>query len=222
MSKPYTYLLTHAPTMRQYIGVRWKNVRLGIDAKDDLWKEYFSSSKVVQSLPRDEFCWEVLEEFDTKEEAQAAELKMLQAVGAANNPWYLNQNDRPAPPDQTGTKKTEDHKRKIGESHKGMKRPPRSDEYKRKLSEANKGENNPNYGKKMSEEQKMKISEGLKGNQCGNKPVVLLHIPSGMRVYFASSKQASRALGLRDTAVTNHIYRGTKTVAKHYRAYYAE
>ena len=40
-----------------------------------------------------------------------------------------------------------------------------SEETRRKQSEARKGENNPNYGKKMSEEQKKKISEKAKGKK---------------------------------------------------------
>ena len=35
------------------------------------------------------------------------------------------------------------------------------------MSEARKGENNHNYGKPMSDEQKRKLSELLKGKRCG-------------------------------------------------------
>lgn len=51
---------------------------------------------------------------------------------------------------------TEEAKRKISESLKGRKRPPRSEEWSRKLSEVNKG-------KKLSEITKKKISEANKG-----------------------------------------------------------
>lgn len=57
---------------------------------------------------------------------------------------------------------TEEHKRKLSESGKGKHSKPVSDETREKLSKATKGENNPNYGKKMSEEQKKKISETKK------------------------------------------------------------
>jgi hypothetical protein len=212
MAKAYTYQVTHRASGLRYIGCRWKNIRLGIEAKDDLWVNYFTSSDLVKSMPRDEFDAEVLEEFDTKEEAWDAELALFKKYDVKRSCWYLNKNDRAAPPDATGTK--------------------RSPETRRKMSEAQKGNQNglggkSRTGQKFSEEQKRKMSEALKGNQnalgskANSKPVVLLHLPSGMRVYFASGTQASRALGLSDNAVATHIYSGAKTIAKHYRAYYA-
>ena len=46
-----------------------------------------------------------------------------------------------------------------------------SDEYRRQRSESNRGENNPNYGNKMCEASKKKISEAKKGNVPHNKGV---------------------------------------------------
>lgn len=63
---------------------------------------------------------------------------------------------------------TEEHKRKISISNRGKHKV--SEEQKKKLSEANSGERNHNFGKPswnkgipMSEEQKRKISQKLKG-----------------------------------------------------------
>ena len=53
---------------------------------------------------------------------------------------------------------SEEHKRRISEARRGNKNflgHKHSEETKRKLSEAQKGENNPNYGKKRSEETKI-------------------------------------------------------------------
>lgn len=49
---------------------------------------------------------------------------------------------------------SEEQKRKVSEFHKGRKR---SEETKRRISEANSGEKNYNWGKKVSEETKLKM-----------------------------------------------------------------
>lgn len=75
-----------------------------------------------------------------------------------------------------GLKFSEEHKRKISESHMGEKNPNfgktgelnpffgrrHTEETKRKNSESHMGKNNPMYGKKRSEESKQKSSESLK------------------------------------------------------------
>ena len=58
-----------------------------------------------------------------------------------------------------GRKLSEEHRRKISESHKGKHL---SDETKHKLSEVNRG-------RKLSEEHRRKISESHKGKSSGNK-----------------------------------------------------
>jgi group I intron endonuclease len=52
--------------------------------------------------------------------------------------------------------------KKMSESLKGRKLSEITEETKKKLSEALKGDKNPNFGKKMSEEQKQKMSETRK------------------------------------------------------------
>ena len=44
---PYVYELTYIPLNKKYIGSRIAN---GITPDRDLWKKYFSSSKVVKTL----------------------------------------------------------------------------------------------------------------------------------------------------------------------------
>ena len=57
--------------------------------------------------------------------------------------------------DRKGIKKSEEHKRKISEAHKGKKNGPHSEETKRKMSEAKKGKKRAPF----TEEHKRKMSE---------------------------------------------------------------
>jgi hypothetical protein len=71
---------------------------------------------------------------------------------------------------------SEEHKRKLSESHKGKQLSEEtkrkmsdvhrgkhfSDEHRKKISKAKKGKNHPMYGKHLSEEWKQRISESLK------------------------------------------------------------
>lgn len=101
----------------------------------------------------------------------------------------------------TGRKATEETKEKmrlarIGKSHphgstKGHYQPPHSEEWKKEMSARFKGENNPNYGKEMSEEQKRKISENTKSK----KAVIGISMASGAIKEFQSAKQAERETG---------------------------
>lgn len=87
-----------------------------------------------------------------------------------------------AHPWKKGLPKSEEHKRKISEAHKGKKlseetkrklKKPKSEEHKRKLSESLKGkligEKNPNYNNKWTDEQKQKQSLKFKGTIPANK-----------------------------------------------------
>lgn len=63
---------------------------------------------------------------------------------------------------------SEEHRRKLSESHKGIKAwnigKPCTEETKRKISEAQKGSKNHRYGKTHSLEMRLRMSERLKGN----------------------------------------------------------
>jgi group I intron endonuclease len=64
---------------------------------------------------------------------------------------------------------TEEHKKNLSIAHKGRKYPNRvdSEETKKKRSLATSGSNNPNFGKKWTEEMKKKASEIKKGTGVG-------------------------------------------------------
>lgn len=46
----YTYKITCVPTCQFYYGYRERNIKLGRTPENDLWKHYFTNSKVIHSL----------------------------------------------------------------------------------------------------------------------------------------------------------------------------
>ena len=63
---------------------------------------------------------------------------------------------------------TEEHRRKIGEAHKGNKHGlgyRHTEEHKERVSKRMKGEGNPNYGKTFSKEYKENLSKAQKGRK---------------------------------------------------------
>jgi hypothetical protein len=89
MNKPYTYIITYNHTGEFYIGSRSAN---RASAVDDLWHTYFTSSKLIleriKSEGTDCFTAQVIDEFDTPEEAFVAEQLMISE--RISNPLCLN------------------------------------------------------------------------------------------------------------------------------------
>ena len=184
MYTAYTYLITHKPTNKLYYGVRHSVNRKQMDPKQDLWVDYFTSSKVVHNLieeyGKETFDIKIDQMFDTAEEAIAYEEEYLK-----NNltEQYLNGNINGAVlPRQEyfdkiseyhkGKPKSEEHKRKISESNKGISSTWNSrPEYRAKMSAIMKGEGNGMFNKKHTEESKRKMSESSKGKPAWNKGI---------------------------------------------------
>ncbi len=84
----YTYSLIHKPTGKIYYGVRKS-------CHDDLFIEYFTSSKIVHQIIRDEgkevFSYKIRKRFSSYEEARKYETKLLQKIKATRNDRVLNQ-----------------------------------------------------------------------------------------------------------------------------------
>jgi group I intron endonuclease len=188
--QPYTYYLYHKPTGKHYYGVR--------TAKDchpdELWKTYFSTSKIVKSLREqhgdDSFEYEVRKLFETSEDALSWETKFLTRIDAASKDEWLNRHNggknfctTGIPSWIVGKTHSERTRKKISEKRKsyvGEKHPmygkTHSEESKQKMAinrEKKLGKDNHFYGKQHSAELKKYISELNKGRPSPRKNVVL-------------------------------------------------
>ena len=186
MYTAYTYLITHNPTNQLYYGVRHSVNRKQMDPEQDLWIDYFTSSKAVHALieewGKETFDIEIDQIFDTAEEAIAYEGQYLK-----NNltEQYLNGNINGAvlPKQEYFDKisayhkdkpKSEEHRRKLSEAQKG--KPKTSDvyytkEYRENMSKLKSGEGNGMFNKKHTDETKQKIGEANRGNTAWNKGI---------------------------------------------------
>lgn len=173
---PYTYYLKHKETGMQYYGVKYSKA----SHPDKFWKPngYFTSSKVIKKIVEeqgpDAFIAQVRKTFQTKEEAVDYEQRFLKKVNAPFSPNWFNQAFGTGPyldkfgnrRSMKGVPKSEEHKRKISEAHKGKKHP-RTPEWSAKIAEAKRGKPSWNKGLKFSEEAKKKMSESRKGKKRG-------------------------------------------------------
>lgn len=82
-------------------------------------------------------------------------------------------------------KSTDDWKRKISEKNKGKKR---TQEFKDRMSELMRGENNPNYGKKLTDKQRQRIIDTRK-----RKPVLQFDLDGNFIKEWSSKKECMRS-----------------------------
>lgn len=178
MNQPmyYTYYVKHLKTGLQYYGVKYG--KSADPAK--FWKPhgYFTSSKIIKAMVKEEgpeaFRAEVRKIFQSKEEAVNYEQRFLRRVKAPTSPQWLNQAYGTGPyldkfgvrNTNKGVPKSEEHKRKISEAHKGKKHP-RTPEWTAKIAEANRGKSSWNKGVPHSDEARKKMSETRKGTKRG-------------------------------------------------------
>lgn len=89
-SQPYTYRITHLPSGKHYYGARYAK---GCHPSD-LWVKYFTSSKTVKNLikqdGKDAFFVEVRRLFNDKELCVEWERKVLVKLGVPRNEAWLN------------------------------------------------------------------------------------------------------------------------------------
>ena len=181
--KPYTYLIKHRPTGKVYYGFRGANK---VDPHEDLWKNYFTSSKKVLNLIKetgiDSFDFEIRKVFDTKEEAILWETRVLRRCNVLHDDRWLNANIAGyiAPTEEVRRKMSiaqrnrvtsEETKQKLSAVQKGKPKKSKvyqSPEYRALMSKLKSGVNNPMYGKGCTPERAARISEAKKGKQVAH------------------------------------------------------
>lgn len=166
----YTYLIGWKSLDVWYYGVRYANTK---PPTDDLWKEYFTSSKYVHDFCKTHGPPDVIKIhkiFDSVDEAIHYESKFLRRVKAKTSERWLNKNDVLAPPQLVaeengffGRTHSEEQKLKWSRERTGR---PLSDETKLKL----KGRTPWNKGVRecFSEQTLQKMSEAKKGKPSWN------------------------------------------------------
>ena len=172
--RPYTYWIKHIETGTKYVGLRYRNIKKNRSPLQDFGIHYFTSGRLKKEFKvnPNNFKTKLLFTYDSVEEAIAHELELTKKIFRNNR--YANIRSYPqafATPEvrrkiseaNKGKKLSEEHKKKISISGRGIKKNPRSEETKRKLSEANKGKKNG----PPSEETKRKIGEANKGKKKG-------------------------------------------------------
>jgi len=125
----YTYLLHFKPTNQWYYGVRWKKGCY----PDEFWKTYYTSSNTIQLLRTlfGDDCWEfeIRKTFKSNKQAASWENKVLRRMKVLENKdiWLNKTNNKSFDFDSCRRgaikPKTDMHKEKISNSHKGMKKP---------------------------------------------------------------------------------------------------
>lgn len=122
MTTPFTYVLTHKPSGRRYYGARWAN---GCQPSD-LWSLYFTSSKVVKKLIKEDgkesFDFKIRKVFSSKKECRDWERRVLVRLKVKKKEEWLNEGYGSVP-DQTGFRHSKETREKMSKSHMGISRP---------------------------------------------------------------------------------------------------
>lgn len=243
----YIYMTTNTVNNMKYIGQR--RYRDNKSATED---GYLGSGtllrKAIDEFGKDNFTKTVLEECETREELNAAEIRYIAQYNAVYSKEFYNlaaggegQID-PSPELReklriaaTGVKDSEETKRKKSEAHKGErnylygKHP--SDEARQHMSEAQKkrfarGDKNPWTGHVYTEEEKARISKKLTGRKVPREQAEKAARTHWIEIYcstndmlYPSIQHASAATGV-DGSDISKICRGKKQQAKGYKFEY--
>lgn len=167
MSTPFSYYLYHVPTQKHYYGVRYSNN----SDPTELWRTYFSSSKIVKQLiveyGASSFIAEVRRTFETPADALLWEQKVLRRLDAASREDWLNRHN--------GGKRfrgpinhTEKVKDRIRKKIKGTKRTQETIQ-KQKEAAARREQEKREKGWRMSDSGKNNISLALKRPEVQEK-----------------------------------------------------
>lgn len=141
---PYTYLIGWSSHNMWYYGVRYASKC----HPSDLWKTYFTSSEYVKEFRikyGEPDVISIRKVFDSANKARLHEHKVLTRLNAATRSDFLNRS------------------RVIGIDPN--KHHMKTEYYRKKYSKMFSGKNNPNYGKKQSDESNSKRSKALLGRE---------------------------------------------------------
>jgi len=155
-AKPYVYKAINPKTGDFYYGSRWANVKLKISAEKDLGHTYFSSSKIIKEN-KNLFIFEVIKEFETKEDAYKFEQELIK--NSWDHPKLLNKHYDTGESMRFFTyERTNHHKKHLSDINSCTWEEKLGEERakiaKINLSKRVKGINNPQYkrkGRSMSE-----------------------------------------------------------------------
>lgn len=165
---------------------------------------------------------EILFDDLTKDEAEQKEIELI-ALHRSNNAKYGYNLDNGG---NSIGKMSEETKRKISESLKGIERGAMSEETRLKVSRNRKGkcvgEQHPMFQKKMSEETKKKLSEKLKGRKISAETLQRRNITQGKRcmccetkVVYCSIKDASLETEINKSTISG-VCKGKRKTAGGY------
>lgn len=178
---PYTYLIGWSNQNKFYYGVRYSK----ICHPNDLWVTYFTSSKYVKEFRQEHGEPDIIEirkTFNSNQSAIIWEEKVLRKIIKSNTDKWLNKNISGAiiytsdVLNKLRYIRTEENKTNLKIARKklmnsGFRSPNPSlrEDVKMKMSENKKinyvGKGNPMYGKKHTEETKLKISLSAKNRK---------------------------------------------------------
>ncbi len=144
LSHHYVYGITHRWTSKRYIGAK----SCFLLPKDNIGVEYFSSStdkdfREELKLYPERFIFEVLKEFDTREEALLYEIELHERYDVRSNNDFYNLSNQ-----------AKNGFTAFGRTH--------TDDQKKEISKRMLGSNNPQYGKEHTEEHKEIVRRKIK------------------------------------------------------------
>ena len=197
---------------RGYIGVRSCSGK----ASEDI--DYMGSFYDLTFKPT---CKIIIQEFESREDALDAEIKLHEFFAVDKNPAFANKAR------QTNTRfsccgpRSEEFKRKISEAKKGKKL---TKEHIEKVSLAR---SKKLKGRKLSEEHRGKISKALKGRKIANhsfgnrltkqsRKVVLRHVQTGIIYEFGSISRACNETGIKRSNIYA-LFENPHYIAKGYQ-----
>ena len=178
MTVPYTYLLKHVPTGKFYYGCRfaegchptefWKSYKTSSKYVKELVEQYGENT----------FEYEIRKTFTDKQSARNWETKVLKKMNVVSRSDFLNMTDNISISSEAASKGRKGKfgifkisQKQIDAIKKANTGSKRSEEVKRKMSESAKGKRsgdmNPMFGKKMSDETKQKMRLAKIGKKRG-------------------------------------------------------